>query len=224
MKYTGVVDLFRVAKPGAAIYQAQVDPRVKPVIAPAFYWDFGPASAGDEPAERDDLRQPRPARGVRRRGALRDAHARHRRLREPGVPAVVRRLQRGGRLVAAGPADRRLPGADLVASRSLASDPSFDRLALAFDDAEIDGDGVDATRLAFRAVDRYGAPGPTSPGRSRCRSTGRPCWSATTRSTSRAAGGAGAVWIRSLPGSAGTVTVSASHPVLGRAVARVRVR
>jgi hypothetical protein len=38
-----------------------------------------------------------------------------------------------------------------------------------------------------------------------------------------AAGGAGAVWIRSLPGSAGTVSVSASHPVLGRAVARARV-
>ena len=44
VKYTGVVDLFRVAKPGAAIYQAQVDPRVRPVIAPAFYWDFGPSS------------------------------------------------------------------------------------------------------------------------------------------------------------------------------------
>jgi beta-galactosidase len=39
-----------------------------------------------------------------------------------------------------------------------------------------------------------------------------------------AAGGAGAVWIRSRPGSAGTVVVSASHPVLGDAVARVRVR
>ena len=44
VKYTGVVDLFRVAKPGAAIYRAQVDPRVRPVIAPAFYWDFGPSS------------------------------------------------------------------------------------------------------------------------------------------------------------------------------------
>jgi beta-galactosidase len=39
-----------------------------------------------------------------------------------------------------------------------------------------------------------------------------------------AAGGVGAVWIRSLPGAAGTVTVSVSHPVLGDAVARVRVR
>jgi beta-galactosidase len=44
VKYTGVVDLFRIPKPGAAIYQAQADPRVRPVIAPAFYWDFGPQS------------------------------------------------------------------------------------------------------------------------------------------------------------------------------------
>jgi beta-galactosidase len=39
-----------------------------------------------------------------------------------------------------------------------------------------------------------------------------------------AAGGAGAVWIRSLPGARGTVTIQASHPTLGHAVARVRVR
>jgi hypothetical protein len=44
VKYTGVVDEFRVLKPGAAIYQAQADPLVTPVIAPAFYWDFGPVS------------------------------------------------------------------------------------------------------------------------------------------------------------------------------------
>ena len=44
VKYTGVVDLFRIPKPGAAIYQAQADPRIAPVIAPAFYWDFGPVS------------------------------------------------------------------------------------------------------------------------------------------------------------------------------------
>jgi beta-galactosidase len=44
VKYTRVVDLFRLAKPGAAIYQAQVDPRVRPVMAPAFYWDFGAVS------------------------------------------------------------------------------------------------------------------------------------------------------------------------------------
>jgi beta-galactosidase len=38
-----------------------------------------------------------------------------------------------------------------------------------------------------------------------------------------AAGGAGAVWIRSLPGARGTVTIRARHPGLGHASAQVRV-
>ena len=32
IKYTGVLDLFRIPKPGAAIYQSQVDPKIRPVI------------------------------------------------------------------------------------------------------------------------------------------------------------------------------------------------
>ena len=44
LKTPGVVDTFRVPKPGAAIYQSQVDPSLRPVIQPAFYWDFGPTS------------------------------------------------------------------------------------------------------------------------------------------------------------------------------------
>ena len=39
-----------------------------------------------------------------------------------------------------------------------------------------------------------------------------------------AAGGAGAAWIRSLPGAPGTVMIRASHPSLGPASAQVRVR
>jgi beta-galactosidase len=102
VKYTGVVDLFRVAKPGAAIYRAQVDPQVRPVIEPAFYWDFGPVS-----------------------------------------PVTS------------------LPAAMICANT--------DRLEVYV-------------------------------------------------------GGVGAVWIRSRPGSPGTVAVTVSHPTLGQAVVRVRVR
>jgi beta-galactosidase len=115
-------------------------------------------------------------------------------------------------------------GADLVLSRSLASDPSSDRLAMAFDDHEISGDGVDATRLVFRAVDRYGAPRPFVTGQLALTLDGPGVLVGDNPFDFAAAGGAAAVWIRSLPGSAGTVTVSASHPVLGRAVARVRMR
>ena len=41
LKYAGVADSFRVPKPGAAIYQSQVDPGVRPVIVPVFFWEAG---------------------------------------------------------------------------------------------------------------------------------------------------------------------------------------
>src|SRR5262249_16615203 len=44
VKTPGVVDVFRIPKLGASFYQAQGDPRVRPVIAPDSYWDFGSRS------------------------------------------------------------------------------------------------------------------------------------------------------------------------------------
>jgi hypothetical protein len=115
-------------------------------------------------------------------------------------------------------------GADKVASRSFSSDPVGDVLALTADDAEIDGDGADATRGEFRAVDRYGAPRPYVAGQVGFDVAGPAVLVGDNPFDFAAAGGAGAVWIRSLPGARGTVTIRASHPTLGHAVARVRVR
>ena len=184
VKYTGVVDVFRIPKPGAAIYQAQADPRVRPVIAPAFYWDFGPVSPVNV-------------------------------LPAAMICANLDRLELyvGGYL-----------GTDKVASRSFSADPAGDVLALAADDAEIDGDGADATRLEFRAVDRYGAPRPYVAGQVGFDVAGPAVLVGDNPFDFAAAGGAGAVWIRSRPGARGTVTVRASHPGLGPASAQVRVR
>jgi beta-galactosidase len=224
VKYTGVVDLFRVAKPGAAIYQAQVDPWVRPVIAPAFYWDFGPTSpvtslpsamicANLERLEvyvgGAHFASVTPDTGLY--GAL------------PYPPSFVdfRGVDGSAR------PDLRIDGylgPELVASRSLSSDPSSDVLWLAADDDEIVGDGVDATRLVFRAVDRYGAPRPYVTGQLVLSLEGPAVLVGDNPFDFAAAGGVGAVWLRSLPDSAGSVTVSVSHPVLGRATAHVRVR
>ena len=115
-------------------------------------------------------------------------------------------------------------GTGKVASRSFSADPSGDVLALAADDAEIDGDGADATRLEFRAVDRYGAPRPYVAGQVGFDVEGPAVLVGDNPFDFAAAGGAGAVWLRSLPGARGTVTVRASHPALGDAFARIRVR
>jgi beta-galactosidase len=224
VKYTGVVDLFREAKPGAAIYRAQVDPRVRPVIAPAFYWDFGPISPVTSLSAAmicANLEQLEVYVGEVHFATVTPDDGDYGSLAYPpsfvdfqGVDASsLPDLRIDGYL-----------GSDLVTSRSFSSDPSLNTLWLAADDDEIAGDGADATRVAFRAVDGYGAPRPYVTGSVTLSVSGPAVLVGESPFDFAAAGGAGAVWIRSLPGSAGRVAVSASHPVLGRAVAHVRVR
>ena len=154
VKYVGVVDEFRVAKPGAAIYQAQVDPRVTPVIAPAFYWDFGPASPVTSlPAAMicSNLDRLEVYVGGQHFATVTPDTAAYPNLGYP--PSFVDFTTVDGDSRPELRIDGYL-GPVRVASRALASDPAGDRLSLVADDAEIDGDGVDATRVAFRAVDR----------------------------------------------------------------------
>jgi beta-galactosidase len=224
VKYVGVVDAFRVAKPGAAIYQAQVDPRVTPVIAPAFYWDFGPTSPVTSlPGAMicSNLDRLEVHVGGRHFATVTPDTTAYPNLSY--APSFVDFTTVDG---SARP-DLRIDGylgAVRVASRLLASDPAGDRLSLVADDAEIDGDGVDATRVAFRAVDRYGAPRPYVEGPVALDVSGPAVLIGDNPFDFAATGGAGAVWIRSRPGSPGPVTVTATHPRLGRAVTRVRIR
>jgi beta-galactosidase len=224
VKYTGVVDLFRIPKPGAAIYQAQADPRVRPVIAPAFYWDFGPQSpvtalpAAMICANLDRLEV---YVGGEHVATLTPDRAGYPHLPYPPSFADFRAVD--GSAFPELRIDGYL-GDDQVASRCLSSDPSGDVLTLAADHAEIDADGTDATRLEFRAADRYGAPRPYVTGQVTLAVEGPAILVGESPFDFAAAGGGGAVWIRSRPGEAGTVTVRASHPRLGGAEARIRVR
>jgi beta-galactosidase len=224
VKYTGVVDLFRVPKPGAAIYQAQADPRRTPVIAPAFYWDFGPASPVTSLpdamicANLDRLELY--VAGEHFATVLPDAAA-YPHLAYPPSFADFTAVD-GSSLP-----DLRIDGYlgdELVASRSFSADPSGDALTLAADDAEIAADGTDATRLWFRVVDRYGAPRPYATGQVTLDLDGPGVLIGDNPFDFAAAGGVGAAWLRSLPGSPGLVTITATHPALGAAITTVLLR
>ena len=90
MKTPGVADVFRVPKPGAAVYRAQADPAARQVIVPAFFWDDRDA-AGCRGHVRHQLRPPGDLPGRR---APRDRHAGGGDVRQPRSPARVRRPQR----------------------------------------------------------------------------------------------------------------------------------
>ncbi|HEX6444568.1 MAG TPA: glycoside hydrolase family 2 TIM barrel-domain containing protein [Streptosporangiales bacterium] len=223
IKFTGVVDLFRVPKPGAAIYQAQVDPKVRPVIAPAFYWDFGPTSPVDRLGSAmicSNLDRLEVYVAGTHFATVRPDTANYGHLRYP--PSFVD----FGRVDGAGQPELRIDGylGDAkVASRAYASDPSGDRLLVSVDDAELLGDGVDSTRVVFRAVDRHGQPRPFPQGDVTLAVDGPAALIGDNPFAFADAGGVGAVWLRTLRNTPGPVTLTATHPTLGRASATTRV-
>ena len=221
VKWAGVGDGFRVPKPGAAIYQAQIDPRVRAVIVPVFFWE----AAGAQPAAGPDTMIASNCEqldfyldGTRVLTALPASDSPlYRNLPYPPFLVTLPDVTGPGELVIQG-----FVGGQRVAEVRMTADPSGDHLAMTADDAAITADGSDMTRVAFRGVDAYGnqRTGLINPVTLTLDGPGELIGDNPFEFGDY--GGLGAVWVRSIAGRTGTVTVSASHPSLGRATVRVR--
>jgi beta-galactosidase len=223
VKYTGVADLFRVPKLGAAIYQAQVKPSVTPVIVPAFYWDFGPSSPASGPGAGamicSNCDRLEVFVGANHFATVQPDTSLFGHLRYP--PFVLNLTVHG-----TGLPELRIDGylgTTLALSRHFSSDPSTDVLSVVADDATIAADGVDATRVVFAAVDRYGAPRPYVSGNVTIAVDGPAQLIGDSPFDFATAGGVGGVWIRSLAGQGGTVTVTVGHAQLGSQTVTLQV-
>jgi beta-galactosidase len=225
IKWAGVADGFRVAKPGAAIYLSQVDPRVRPVVAPVFFWELGTTAAPQGPGP----------------NALLASNCEQLRVFIGGSPAAGQpvldaelygHLQYPPTLLDLTVSrddhpDLRIEGyvdGKQVAVVRMSSDPAGDRLAMTVDDPVIYDDGSDATRVVFRAVDAYGNQRRFGTGEVRLRITGPADLIGDNPFAFGEYGGLGAVWLRSQSGRTGLVTVVAEHPTLGQARVQVSVR
>jgi len=227
IKWAGVADGFRVPKPGAAIYQTQGDPAVRPVIVPVFFWEAGGAVPSPGPApgqtvmiasncERLDVF----IGGARVASALpASGDPLYRGLVHP--PFLVRLPKRIPR-----PAPELLiqgfVGGSPVARVRMSAGPAGDALAMAADDATISADGSDATRVVFRAIDSFGNQRRYGSGEVALTLSGPATLVGDNPFAFGQYGGLGAVWIRSLPGQPGAITLTASHPLLGQAEVQVR--
>jgi beta-galactosidase len=249
LKWPGVVDTFRVPKPGAAFYLAQGDPAAGAIIEPAFYWYFGPISPVTDLGRTATIW----SNCDRLEAYLDGAHfatltpdtAGYPNLAHPPFYLDVSQVN------GAAPPDLRLDGyvgSRLAASRSFAASPEGDHLTLMVDDDRLAADGSDTTRVAFRAVDRYGAPRPYATGNVTVSVDGPAIWLGQVLTLDAAAspsvlrpgqqaavsatlangafpfadnGGVGGVYIRTLPGQPGPITVRVTHPTLGSAAARI---
>jgi len=223
IKWAGVADGFRVPKPGAAIYQAQGDPAVRPVIIPVFFWEAGGAVPAESPTamiasncdqlevfiDGTHLASALPAFGSPLYGGL--IHppflVRLPRLIPDATPEVIVEGFVGGRQ---------------VARLRMSADPAGDALGMAVDDASITADGSDATRAVFRAIDAYGNQRRYRSGDVTLTLSGPATLVGENPFAFGQYGGLGAVWIRSLAGQPGAITLTASHPLLGQAEVEVR--
>jgi beta-galactosidase len=220
MRTPGVLDVFRVPKPGASIYQSQVAPAVRPVIIACFWWDnASPPGANSMFATNCD-RLELSVNGTPWLTVTPDAEG-FGALRYPPAFADL-----SGASAAAGTsADSGLPdlrvdgyvGTRLAATLQMTADTSRDRLSLAVADTEIAADGSDATAVTIRVTDAYGNHRPGTAGDVDLTLTGPATLIAANPFPLAALGGVGGGFIRSRPGETGRVTLTAAHATLGEA-------
>jgi beta-galactosidase len=224
LKWPGVLDTFRVPKPGACVYRAQQNPSAAPVILPAFYWDFGPSSPPTGPGPNTLIATNCEQLALYLDGApfatATPDRATYGNL--PYPPAFVDLTVPNGSSLPELRIDGYLSGR-VVTSLTMVSNPATDRLVLTLDDQSIIGDGSDATRLTFRALDPYGNQRPYVTGEVTLALQGPAELICQNPFAFQTYGGVGGGFIRPFAGARGTVRLTASHPTLGRASATLKV-
>ena len=223
IKWAGVADGFRVAKPGAAIYQSQSAPGTNPVIIPVFFWEPGgvvpapvPAAMVASNCERLEVF----IDGLQVSTALPAGNSPlYRGLEYPPFLINLPRHPLHGtpELLILG-----YVGGQQVTHLRMSADPSDDALAMTVDDSVIFADGSDATRAVFRAIDAYGNQRRYGSGQVALSLAGPATLVGDNPFAFGEYGGLGAVWIRSRAGQPGAITLTASHPLLGQAEVHVR--
>jgi beta-galactosidase len=221
LRTPGVMDTFRVPKPGAAIYQAQVSPAKRPVIVPAFFYDAaaapsvpGPDSMFATNCDRLEIY----ADGTH----LTTAYPDTRRFGHLAYPPAFADLTLDDDTRPELRVDGYV-GSALSITLRMSADASRDQLLLTADDTSITGDGSDATRITFRATDAYGNQRRKAAGDVTLSLTGPGTLIGSNPFPFGSYGGVGGAFVRSIPGKTGRVTVTARHATLDSAVAMVTV-
>jgi beta-galactosidase len=223
VKCPGVADVFRIPKLGASFYLAQVDPSVRPIIEPNFYWDFGPqtpSGPGNHAAIFSNCERLELFLDGKHHATLQPDQSNFPNLQHPPFFADLQ-------LDGSSRPELRIDGyvgTSHVLSRSYASDPSADRFSLHYDDAELVGDGSDATRLVFAVTDKFGAPRAFAGSQVSLHIYGPGIIVGDTLFALADSGGAGAVWVRSVAGKTGTIRIEAEHTLFGVQVVEIQVK
>jgi beta-galactosidase len=217
--YHGVSDIFRIPKPSAGFYRAQCDPREEIVLEPAFDWSRGDRDESFNVAMiNSNCEQVKIYIGNRLVATVEPDRQNFPHLDYPPFVTNIREGLRGGW------GDLKLEGyiqGKLVATRMMSGKGVDQQLHVEPDDSELDGDGIDMTRVVLRVTDEYGAIRPFANTAIALRLSGP----GTIIGDNPFAlfGGVGAVWIKSQE-QGGVIRLIAEHPFLGAKTVEIRVR
>ena len=219
--YHGVSDIFRIPKPAAALYKSQCDPREEIVLEPGFIWSQGDKSGGGGPglvpvcSNCDHLIVYIGGQIKREVDPDRKDYGN---LAHPPFLVDLTDCWAGdwGDLKIEG-----YLGGKLAITRTFSGKGADVQLFVEPDDAELVGDGSDATRVVLRATDEYGSPRPFSTGAVSLAIEGP--GEIVGENPFALTGGVGAVWVKTKE-AAGTIRLTARHPYLGVKTVQIQVR
>jgi beta-galactosidase len=219
--YHGVSDIFRLPKPAAGFYRSQCDPEEEVVIEPGFYYAWGDRPSGNGPgmvpicSNCDHLKIYYNNRMILEADPDRATYPN---LKYPPFLVNLNTLSFGNWT------DLKIEGYikdKLVATKMLSGSGTDDVLSVKPDDAELEGDGRDATRVVLAVTDQFGNLRPFATGAIQLSLTGP--GQIVGENPFSLSGGAGAVWIKAKE-APGTIRLEARHQYLGKKSVEIRVR
>ena len=207
--YHGVTDIFREPKPAAGFYKSQCDPSEEIVLEPAFHWARGDESIGFTKgmvcSNCDHLKFYVGDKLVTEADPDKTQfqHLRY----APFTANLGPVVHQWG--------DLRIEGyiqGKKVITKTLSGKGIDQKFTLLPDDTKLNADGADTTRVVLRVTDEYGAIRPFANDAIKLELEGPA--EIIGDNPFALVGGTGAIWIRAKE-QAGTVQLTATHPVLG---------
>jgi beta-galactosidase len=207
--YHGVTDIFREPKPAAGFYKSQCDPSEEIVLEPAFHWARGDESIGFTKgmvcSNCDHLKFYVGDKLVAEADPDKTQfqHLRY----APFTASLGSAVHQWGDLRIEG----YLQGKKVIV-KTLSGKGIDQKFSLLADDTKLNADGADTTRVVLRVTDEYGAIRPFANDAIKLELEGPA--EIIGDNPFALVGGTGAIWIRAKE-QAGTVQLTATHPVLG---------
>ena len=207
--YHGVTDMFREPKPAAGFYKSQCHPTEEVVLEPAFHWARGDESIGFTKAvvcsNCDHLKFYIADKLVAEADPNKAEFAHL--LHAPFVADLSKAVFNWGDLRIEGYIDGKQAIVKTLSGKGV--DQKFSLLP---DDTRLNADGADSTRVVLRVTDEFGAIRPFANEAIKLEVEGPA--EVIGDNPFALVGGTGAIWIRAKE-QAGTVKLTAKHPVLG---------